>query len=68
MLVRAKLLVATCPVPHIFRESPNGSELTGDGGAAAGVRCSDVLGRGPRMPPSPRVSRPLENQHPDNRE
>jgi hypothetical protein len=24
--------------------SPNGLELTGDGGAAAGVRCSDVFG------------------------
>src|SRR6185369_6684292 len=24
--------------------APNGLELTGDGGAAAGVRCSDVLG------------------------
>ncbi len=23
---------------------PNGLELTGDGGAAAGVRCSDLLG------------------------
>jgi len=26
--------------------APNGLELTGDGGAAAGVRCSDVLGAG----------------------
>jgi hypothetical protein len=28
--------------PHL--PTPNGLELTGDGSAAAGVRCSDVLG------------------------
>ena len=31
------------PGPRNFKPSPNGLELTGDGGAAAGVRCSDVL-------------------------
>jgi hypothetical protein len=30
--------------PGLFTAAPNGLELTGDGGAAAGVRCSDVLG------------------------
>ena len=29
---------------RILTAAPNGLELTGDGGAAAGVRCSDVLG------------------------
>jgi hypothetical protein len=37
------LSVLAKPVAHA---SPNGLELTGDGGAAAGVRCSDVLGAG----------------------
>ena len=33
------------PAWHLYSaKSPNGLELTGDGGAAAGVRCSDVLG------------------------
>ncbi len=43
MLVRAKLRVVACPVPHISRESPNGLRLSGDGGAADGVRCSREL-------------------------
>jgi len=30
--------------------APNGLELTGDGGAAAGVRCSDLLGHHVEMP------------------
>src|SRR5260370_20584958 len=34
----ARMLISSLP--------PNGLELTGDGGAAAGVRCSDVLGAG----------------------
>src|SRR5437867_6082120 len=34
----------TKPGARLDRLTPNGLELTGDGGAAAGVRCSDVLG------------------------
>jgi hypothetical protein len=32
------------PVARTLTAAPNGLELTGDGGEAAGVRCSDVLG------------------------
>jgi len=38
MLVRTKPRVTAYPDPHIFRVSPNGPKLSGDGGAAAGVR------------------------------
>ena len=36
--------VATASHGESFALPPNGLELTGDGGAAAGVPCSDVLG------------------------
>lgn len=46
MRVRAKPRVAACPDPHIFRESPNGWRLSGDGGETDGLRCSTGLGAG----------------------
>jgi len=42
-LRRQALGSADRPARALYR-APNGLELTGDGGAAAGVRCSDVLG------------------------
>jgi hypothetical protein len=49
---------------RILTAAPNGLELTGDGGAAAGVRCSDVLGT---VSPAIRHESHLDNAIPRKR-